>query len=261
MKSKKKGGDSKFKITPILTAGLGNRLFTIAASLGYAEKWNMDFFLNNIPGDNQNHVPIEESYNDINTLLPNLQYLDPNTDISTWIRLNEEKENFAKYVPFDKPNNSTVLSGYFQTEKYFPKEFKLTLNEPIQGNLIKSVDLNNLFFIHMRLGDYSNGVSVRVEEYKLYYNKCISTILEKNPNAMFIILSKDMDSVKKTISSDYINILNDSNTIYDDNKSRLNSLYYMSKSKGGVCMSSTFSWWGAYSIEHKNKDLIFFPSP
>jgi hypothetical protein len=34
----------------------------------------------------------------------------------------------------------------------------------------------------------------------------------------------------------------------------------MSQCKGGICPNSTFSWFGAYSIKNKRKELIFMPN-
>ena len=47
---------------------------------------------------------------------------------------------------------------------------------------------------------------------------------------------------------------------YDSSDDRLDTLYYISKCKGGICSNSSFSRIGAYFIRDHNKNLIFYPN-
>lgn len=248
---------SKNKLTVELYGGLGNRLFQIYAGLGFAEKWNMDFYLPNINLQKGNHKPIDESFKEMKILLPNLKVLDENEDTSSYIKLYEEKE--LVYKEYDNPNNNTILSGFFQNENYFSiTKHKLNIPEPL-NNLIKDKLTNHLYCIHIRLGDYlGNAWEINLTK---YFPHCIEKINTIDPTSSYIVVSDNINAAKEYIDKHCKNALTNKEVIYDESTNRLDSLYYISKSNGAICSNSTFSWFGAYSIENKNKDLIFFPKP
>ena len=241
---------SKNKLTVELNSGLGNRLFQIYAGLGFAEKWNMDFYLPNINLQRGNHKPIDESFNEIKMLLPNLNILSEDEDISLYTTISEKEE--LVYNEDDNPNNNAILKGYFQTEKYFPTNPpKLMIPEP-ENSIIKG--LTNIYFIHIRLGDYLTTFALDLLKYHKY---CIDKINTVDSNAKYIVVSDDISKAKEYIETNFKLV----NVLYDESNDRLTSLYYISKCNGGIGTNSSFSWFGAYSIINKNKDMIFFPKP
>ena len=250
---RQKGGQIKNKLVVKLSDGLSNRLFQIMAGLAFAERWNMDLFLLNSGG---NHVSPEISKSNILQLIPSVQFIDDSTDFTSYTNLSESQQFVYNDIP--NPNNNAILSGYFQTDKYFPKTpVKLNLVRPVT-NLLENLDTSKLFFIHFRYGDYNNnGFKLNLDT---YYKICIKKIKEQFNDAIFIIVSNSKDEAKTYIETHLTEISNNT-IIYDNdtNERRLDSLYYMSKCKGGICTNSTFSWLGAYCIE--NKGLIFMPSP
>ena len=250
-RTRKQKGGKKNKIIVRFTGGLANRIFQLFAAYGFAEKWNMDVYIIN-NGSKWNHVPEEESIKDIQTLFPNIKIFDNSTNISKLKIMNESN--------IETPESDIILDGYFQNPKYFPlTPIKLNLIEP-QNNILKNTNINHLYFIHYRLGDYNNLTNFKLD-LNNYYKFCINKILEKDNLSEFLIVSNNINEAKQIINNNLSDILKDKNIIYDDNISRLNSIYYMSKCIGGVCANSSFSWIGAYSIENKNKDLIFMPYP
>jgi len=152
------------------------------------------------------------------------------------------------------------LLGYFQSEKYFS-----ILEEPnipnskflysFANDLIvnKNCSQNtNKYFIHIRMGDYVNHY-LHYLGYKNYLKASINLILERNPNATFIILSNEKDKnkiINEIIQSAENNLLSrityefeiDINPILDP----LQSLKNMAMCVGGICMNSSFSWFDAY---------------
>ena len=243
-------GANKNKLTVELKGGLGNRLFQIYAALGFAEKWDMDFYIPNSKNQRINHIPIDESFNEIKILLPNLNILTEDEDTSLYTTINEKEE--LVYNEYENPNNSVILKGYFQTEKYFPKNPpQLMIPEP-ENSIIKG--LTNIYFIHIRLGDYL--VSGALDLLK-YHHYCINKINEIDSNARYIVVSDDISKAKEYIETNFKLV----NVLYDESNKRLNSLYYISKCDGGIGANSTFSWFSAYSIRNKNKNTLFFPKP
>ena len=247
---KQKGGNQQNKLLVNLMGGLGNRFFQIMAGLGFAEKWNMELFLKE---GSYNHVSEDVSKKDILQLFPTLKYFDKSNNNSSYVSINEDtKEN---------PNTNAVQNGYFGSEEYFPKHHpKIHLAEP-KDNIIKNIDKNKLFFIHLRLGDFKN-----IKGYQLppnYYKKSIKEIKNIVNDAIFIIISNEQSGAKEFVQKELLNTLANSTILYDNdkNENRLDSIYYMSQCKGGVMANSTFSWFGAYCIPHKDKKLLFAPKP
>jgi GR25 family glycosyltransferase involved in LPS biosynthesis len=259
-KYKKKGGDKKTLIVK-MRGGLGNRLFQILAGYGFAEKWNMNLKVLDTGG---NHLPDEESKANIQQLFPNLEYLNKDIDLSNYVNINE-KEEFV-YHDIENPNNNATLYGYFQSEKYFPKNIpKINLVEP-KDNLIKNINKENLFFIHSRRGDYTGNKNVNYfsdNTITSYYSHCIKTIKKKYSKAIFIIITNDNIKTKEYIEKDLLNDLSGNQLIYanDSSSFRLDSLYYMSKCKGGIAVNSTFSWFGTFFIRNNDKKYIFMIKP
>ena len=245
--NKQKGGDNKKKLIVSLTGGLGNRLFQIFAGAGFAEKWDMDLYVLK-EGSKWNHVPEDSSINELKLILPQIKFLEK--------RNNSNYHTITDSDTYNKPASDIILNGFFQNPSLFPTNpILLNLSEPAK-NIIKGI--NNLYFIHLRLGDYEVLPTFTLDLVQ-YYKKCINTIKQQDSNAKFLVVSNDMNKAKEYISKNLQQELLD--PLYDNNISRLDSLYYMSQCKGGICANSTFSWFGAYSIENKNKDLIFMPSP
>jgi hypothetical protein len=254
-KQKQKGGNNN-KVISHFNGGLANRIIQVYAGLGFAEKWGSEYYLSNKRMGIADHVSNEESINNLRTLFPNIKMLDDSESIEGWKKI-DEGEHF-KYKMIDNPNTNVILEGYFQSTKYFPQNLPL-LEIPVpSNNLFDSLNKDNIYFLHIRLGDYVNtGFEI---DLKKYYTNCINKIKEINPNAEFFVLSNELEKAKQYIQ-DNVPILNNLTIHYDTSTNRLDTLYYMSESKGGICSNSTFSWIGAFSIQNKNKDLIFIPKP
>jgi len=236
-KRKMKGGD-KNNIYLKLTGGLGNRLFQIFAGYGFAEKWNMNLYVLK-EGSKWNHVSEDESFTQIRQLLPNLKIKD---------KISTQYDTISNSETYNNPNKDIILEGYFQDPSLFPnKHIELHFLEP-KDNIIKNK--KDLYFIHFRFGDFKG-----IQDYQLpleYYKKALKNF---DINSQFIIISDEIELAKKYIEDNF----NLQNVLYDNSKSRIDSLYYMSKCKGGISSNSTFSWMGAYSI--KDKDIICMPKP
>ena len=216
------------------------------AGYGFAEKWDMEVYISD-KHTKWNHIPEEESIQQILSIFPNVKLLDKDYNSSTIV------SNFGD----TKPTTDISIDNYFQDVKYFPKKY-IHLNLPTPPkSIIEHINTEHLYFIHFRLGDYLSSPHLSFDLTK-YYIECINRIKIIDSNATYIVISNEVDAAANRVN-DNLPMLTKNNTIYDNNTSRIDSLYYMSKCKGGICANSTFSWMGAYCIEHKNKDLIFMP--
>jgi hypothetical protein len=249
----------KHKLIIYLNYGLPNRVFQILSAMGFAEKWNMDLYISEDYMNDNDHTSLKNSINDIKQIFPKLKILDKKYDTSNFSEIEVHILEGYEYKVIKNPKQDTILYGQFANDKFFPsKRVKLNLIEP-KNSIVKGI--HNPFFIHFRLGDYKDFMysffDLNLENYYVY---SIRKILEKHKDATFIILSNNIKSAKKYINEKLSNELMNNKVIYDEKGTRLDTLYYMSQCKGGICVNSTFSWIGAYSIENKNKKLIFMPN-
>ena len=245
-------GGNKNMLIMILEHGLGNRFFQIMAGYGFAEKWNMDLYFKNV---GNNHISDDESNKEILQLFPNIRFLDDSIDISNFKRMGEITD--INDISDENPNENYVMSGLFHKIKYFPKnEIRPVLIEPL-NNIIKDIDKSNLFFIHFRFGDYEKDRPM--DSLVQYFKKSISLINKDFNNSKYIIISDEIDKAKSFIDNNLTEML-ENKLVYDIGDNRLDSLYYMSKCRGGIISNSTYSWFGAYCIENKNAH-IYMPEP
>ena len=146
---------------------------------------------------------------------------------------------------------------YFEgIENDIKKDFRFK-NQLDNKNLeiLNEIENSNSISIHIRRGDYMSP-----ENYNMYgciatptyYKKAIKVIEEKVENPTFFVFSNDMDWVKKNIQINsrvfYIDI-NSGNGSYKD-------MQLMSNCKHNIIANSSFSWWGAWLNENKNKIVI-----
>lgn len=233
-----------------LIGGLGNRIYMIMAGLSFAEKWNMDYyFLESeiIPDKHSNNNTI---INELKILFPDIKFLNKSTDTTLWKRLNENNVS-------DKIDNSNniILSGFFQNEDKYFNNYKMNFPEP-SNNIFKNIDTSRLFFIHFRFGDYI-GTSFELNLID-YYKSCINKIKNIIKDPLFFVITNDIEMTTNYIKTN--NLLNENEHFIDkSNSNRLDTLYYVSKCKGGICSNSSFSRIGAYFIQDRDKRLIFYP--
>lgn len=221
---------------------LGNQMFQYANLLGIKYKKNYEIQLTK---NQLNHSMLTDAFNltectivDIEDIPNNLTYL----------------ENCHCFDPnvFEIDDN-TNLRGYFQTEKYFShcseivkKEF--TFKEDIVNScdeFLKNYRDRKLVSLHIRRTDYLDLVHVH-GEFSLEYHKKAIDILNDN-NTIFVVVSDDIKWCKENLNYDNL-IFSNGHTNFD--------LCLQSKCNHHIISNSTFSWWGAWLGENKNKQII-----
>jgi hypothetical protein len=270
-------------VTVNLCGGLCNRLFQIAAVLGYSEKYNcVPIFYKSLMDDNK-HEDFNKTLLDLKVLIPNIVIDIINSpNINQFEIINVSGDIACKYVELQPPkhNNSQILlQGYFQSEKYFPKQYHFLndyVNKIVSSNNISNLEnitnkFKDAYFLHIRMGDYM-GHYLHYLGYKKYFNDAIELILNKNPNAKFLICSNEKDKTK--IQNEIGPIYNKLNCFYEyDLNPTLNSIFTlnnMGKCQGGICMNSSYSWFGAYFTHIKminnyidndsNSNIVIMPN-
>lgn len=234
-------------LTVELTEGLGNRLFRIAAAMGYAERWNMEFvFVAPLVRANpHSHTnPLDE----ICQLYPKVRVLT-SFDSGTWALWADHPLNAFSYAPFSgKPTCNIILKGYFQTELYWPKTRKHVM--PVLPHVSTSIDFSHTYFIHVRLGDYV-GTPHELPLFDIYYPTAIKEIKKHDPEAEFLLISDNVEQAATLIKRVETDVIVPTAKLRD-----IEWLWIMSQCAGGICANSTFSWWGAAVGFHEGKKYI-----
>lgn len=153
------------------------------------------------------------------------------------------------------------LWGTFQSEKICSNNRKILLEEFTLKNKLK---INNYFkdnniegtkiAVHIRRGDYV----IHKNEFGLcslaYYRKAIQFMKEKIEEPVFLLFSNDLNWVKKNLlfeKSDKVFYVNEDNKLTD-----YEELYLMSMCQHNIIANSSFSWWGAWLNQNREKIVI-----
>ncbi len=219
------------------SGGLGNQMFQYAFGRALALKQNEKMLL--IKPNNKEKTPRKFL----------LEHFNIQADI-------EQKKRYFRN-PFQK-----ILSGNRQSENYFKdieKEIRadFTLKEKLSENAEKiknEIEKSHSVAIHVRRGDYASNPKTRAKHGLCspdYYAKAVAYISTRVPSAKFFVFSDDIEWVKKNIplplSTTYVS---------GSNISECEELVLMSMCKHDIIANSTFSWWGAWLNQNKEKIVI-----
>jgi hypothetical protein len=250
--------NKKFEVTVKLNGGLGNRLFEIACCLGYSEKYGHKAVLYSNLFDNNAHTSNDKTLEILKTMIPEITISNSIKHEKNFHKLEYNGNDACKYLELPCIKSYVLLHGYFQSEMYFPKN-DYFLSSFINNFIIprKTIEPGNKYFIHVRMGDYINN-HFHYIGYKKYLKNSINYIKLINSKAEFIIFSNECDKTK--LLAELGSELANENTFqfeYDINPQldELQSLINMGICKGGICVNSTFSWFGGY-IANKSNILL-----
>lgn len=154
-----------------------------------------------------------------------------------------------------------VLTGYFQSEKYFKKIRTDLLNDfqfpqlDVQNSDLKAKILSETSVsIHVRRGDYLKPV---INDYHGvlphdYYLKAIERLeSEFGQDLTYYVFSDDTEYVEKSFS-----FLKNKTIIYQNiGLNCWKDMYLMSSCQHHIIANSSFSWWGAWLSERHGLTL------
>ena len=167
---------------------------------------------------------------------------------------------------FDQVKKNSLLSGYFQSEKYFLGYRKSiskiysqfnTLNNLKGRNKkhLEKISNSNSISIHVRRGDYLTNLSaynVHGVCSKSYYITAINHFKSLMKDLKFFVFSDDV-AYSKLIFKGLSNVTYIENNITEHSYL---DMFLMSSCKHNVIANSTFSWWAAWLNNNKNKIVI-----
>ena len=210
---------------------MGNFLFQICATIGYALKHGQEFSIPNHTS-NPHWNPIYCQH------LVNPNYIQHKEDVL----LNENGMQYQEIEWRDEwKDKQVVLNGYWQSEKYFKEyrnELLYLLNFPYEKK-------ENYVSIHVRRGDYLHLRNKHPEVSKEWYLEAMRLF----PDYKFKFFSDEIDWCRKEFAER-------SNCEFSTNRGEVADLIEMSCCEHNINSSSTFSWWGAWLNKNENKKII-----
>lgn len=235
-----------------LIGGLGNQLFQYAVSRHLAEIHNTtlkidltEFELYKLHKYSLQHFKIIEEFSS-------------DDDLNAVKEVKEKHFHFNE--EFKNISNNVLLRGYWQTEKYFNEITNIIRAEFSVKSELKGRDLEvskliadcNAVSLHIRRSDYiPNSYKDQIfDSLSLdYYQRAIADLAQVEKDLKLFIFSDDPEWVKDNVKLDFPVIYVDHNTAdtnYED-------LRLMSLCRHNIIANSSFSWWGAWLNDNKDK--------
>ena len=229
-------------VAPRLSGGLGNRLFQFACAKQYAEKRGKQlvFFLPRC--SETNHGNFENIFD----LFPEVPLIET---ADKWNEISEVVGTHFTHNVLNEMPTPIVITGYRQSWKY---SLGITIKPKFQCTHLDAKYLSNkqnLFFVHVRLGDFRV-----LQHHQINIPKYYANALQHIPDNAEILLFSDEPELVKGIINVPHKIVNEKNEI--------DCLYIMSNClKGAIVANSTFSYWGSFLAHEKSKDHVaYYPS-
>lgn len=246
-------GGSKGWIAPMLSGGIGNRLFQYAAAAGIAERTGRELVFSVNRNGLVQHGAIDDFYN----LFPSV----PKRTDNPVKHIKQDWGEHCHYVPFiDDPSaHSILIEGAYQSEKHFPKNGIHANLPPVNEAILKKYRIRETphWFLHIRLGDYIGSPLLHVNM-ENYYRNCLRRL---PPNANVLVFSNgDPTPFLNYFRNEFPSIRFE---FMSDNLRDVDILSLMREcSAGAICPNSTFSWWGSYFAhqKHGGNHKVFMPS-
>lgn len=252
-----------------LSAGLGNQLFMIFAALSYAIDKNFNFQIISYLNKTTNGT---NTYWD--SILDSFKYhIDTNVKAITEYDT-VYKENGFSYVPIELEDN-TVINGYFQSYKYFEHNFDkicdiMQLDEKIMNvrNEYKHLFNNKTIALHFRFGDYLYLQNYHCIKTPVYYIEAIKELdrklIEKGDSIINYDILYFCQKSDKEIVDKYLNLIDNilphklNFVKVSDDIEDWKQMLLMSMCDNFIIANSSFSWFGAYFSQNKDK-IVYRP--
>lgn len=153
------------------------------------------------------------------------------------------------------------LDGYWQSEKYFKnitdilkEEFKIKRNIPIDKTILNQIKQKDTIALHIRRGDYVEDENTKKTHGFIglnYYQKAIKYILTKIEYPHFFLFTDDVEW-----ASCHFSYIPNINIVSKYTNNDIEDFIFLQNCNHYIIANSTFSWWGAWLSNCKNKIVI-----
>jgi hypothetical protein len=263
-----------------LKGGLGNQMFQYATGLSLAREKNTthkvetEHFKNNTDFKKETERVFElDFFNTKYEIASKEEILSvkyPYPLISKVLVLMNSyllAHNYIKLpLTLNKGSKDIYLDGYFQSENYFKKysekiREEFTLNSKLLTkdfhHILKLINdsKGNSTSVHLRRGDYITNVHANKHHGVLedsYYINALELIRKMAKDSKLFVFSDDIEWVKKNLD-----FLDKSSIFVSEFKfNSAQEITLMSKCQNNIIANSSFSWWGAWLNQNKEKIVI-----
>lgn len=249
-----------YPITVLIVGGLGNQLFQIFATMSYALDHNLPFVF---PYSEISPSTITR-YTFWDTFLKELKRFTETFDTNTYSKWDQGGFPY-KQIPF--LTQPTCLTGYYQTHKYFEKNYEIITKliklreqqEAVKEEYKKYFETTKqTISMHFRMGDYKGKEHIHPIMPIDYYFIALNQFDKSTPYRInFFCEKEDKKDVFAIISAlkpyfemmEFVHVEND----IPDYKQML----LMSICDHNIIANSTFSWWGAYFNSNADKKVMY----
>lgn len=221
-----------------LQGGLGNQLFQWALCESLKENYKVKL---------DQHIPgcTNRSY-DLPDIINHKVYTVSETEKAEFSKTNfiTIRDNHRyKNLKF-KDDKNYYLNGYWQNEKYF-SHIRNKILDSLKWPNLENLDFEDSCSIHVRRGDYLKYRHIHTVQEIEYYNRALDII---NPKGYIYVFSDDIAWCKSNFKG--------KNMIFMKTNSHIQDLKYMSLCSDNIIANSSFSWWGAWLNQNRNKKVI-----
>ena len=241
----------KQKLIVKITDGFGNQLFQYAAGYSVAKKNNMKLYLDISEYKKKNFRKYE---------LDKLNITGNYADEKMLHNINVFTEKSSVYdSQIYNIHSSTLLDGFWQSEKYFIQYEE----EILEQFTFKNMEfLKNDHYFEMLKNCNSVGIHVRTQDYLIppdneihyvctpqYYINAVEEIRKVINNPVFFVFSDNLLLAQKFIN-------NELNYILINSANWMEDFYLMQNVRHNIIANSSFSWWAAKLNKNIDKLVI-----
>jgi len=269
------------KLIVRLKGGLGNQLFSYAASrrlsivnnaelviddvtgfkrdFEYKRNYSLDNF--NIPSRKATSKELLEPLGLIRRKL--FKYRERLKSFKNRIYIEQEFPDFDSRLIGLKFDGNCYIDGLWQSEGYFIDiddviREDLKINPPLDTEnqeLARMIKSKNAVGIHVRRFSKSDESTVNLAN--IYYSEAIKITQKELHDPCYVVFSDDIEYARSVFEALKIEAFYVNHNILDANAYA--DLWLMSMCKHFIVANSTFSWWGAWLGGNQDSRLIFFP--
>ena len=253
-------------ITCTLMGGLGNQLFQIFTTISYAIQTENNYKFTNtvILFGGTRHTYWDSFLSELKSKTTGM--------FPALTRIKESSFEYNDIDLYEIRGKNIMLSGYFQSYKYFEKNYNMICkiimlhNKKLEVLSITEYTpevLLNSISLHFRMGDYKKLQHIHpIMNFEYYKNALtyIETNLDNKESFQVLYFCEDSDIEEVTDIIHDLEIMFSRFTFVrcDDKLQDWEQMLIMSLCGHNIIANSTFSWWGAYFNDNENK-MVCYP--